>query len=497
MTGGEAAFEFREVTKTFGSVVANDGVSFSVRRKALHGVVGENGAGKSTIMKILYGMYEPSAGHLFVEGKAVRIANPQAALKLGIGMVHQHFMLVPTLSVWQNVILGTEDFFIRKKESIAKLESLCKEFGFTLDVRAPIERLTVGQQQQVELLKLLYRDSRILILDEPTAVLTPQETEALFKRLRALRDNGRTIVLITHKLKEILGFTETVTVMRRGKVVETVETSTLTEETLAEAIIGRARKPLADVRPPPRERVRLSAEHLTLGNALCDLSFQIREGEIVGIAGVEGNGQQELVETVAAARGDYAGKLVFEGRSMGDCDTYRLKQEGLAVIPPDRHKEAGVLDMCLTENFILGHHREPAVASRWALSPSRIRKSCSVAMDRFDVRPPNPDLQLGQLSGGNQQKLVLARELERETRLLVAAHPTRGVDVGAIEFIHGEILRRKASGAAVLLVSSELDELLALSDRILVLYQGRIQGEQKRGAFNECTLGRWMTGGTA
>lgn len=498
-----AAFSFSQITKTFGSLLANDSVSFEVRAQSVHGVVGENGAGKSTIMKILYGMYQADSGTVHVGDKPVRFDSPEQAIAAGIGMVHQHFMLVPTLTVWQNIVLGSEPFAWRPnaKSAMAQLTALQNEFGFSLNLTAVVGDLPVGLQQQVEILKLLYRKAQILIFDEPTAVLTPQEVDALIVRLRALRDQGKTIVFISHKLREILALTEAVTVLRQGKTVGTWQTTELNESLLAEKMIGRkmqalpSRKAWQDAPAVVETRdLRLTVDKHT---RLDGISLQVRPGEIVGVAGVDGNGQQELIEILARAREDYEGQVFWDSKPYSFVSPYRHKQLGLAVIPPDRHHEAVILDFDLRENMLLGHHRESDFARHRCLQWTEIEKRTRETVERFDVRPANPRAQMRGLSGGNQQKLVVGRELARSVRFLLAAHPTRGVDIGAIERIHTEILKLRDAGAAVLLFSSELEEILALSDRILVIYNGQIQGECRREATDEKKLGLWMVGGAA
>lgn len=498
-----SAFAFHDITKTFGSVVANRDVSFSVAAGTVHGVVGENGAGKSTIMKILYGMYAPDSGRIEVRDKTRKIARPQDAIALGIGMVHQHFMVVPTLKVWQNVVLGTEPgAFLREKTILAELSALQHEYGFSLDLELPVEALTVGQQQQVEILKLLHRKAEILILDEPTAVLSPQEVDQLLARLEVLVSRGCTIVLISHKLKEILRFTHAVTIMRQGKVVDTVPTGKLTENDLAEKIIGRKRQHLPERKSFPIDNPFLIEAHdLTLerpvGESLRKVNFSVRSGEILGVAGIEGNGQALLVECLAGVERGYTGSARICGKEIQRADPYALHQSELALIPSDRLQEAAILDFTAEENFALGHHRE-AFASRHGVIQKTSRRARAVkGIEDFDVRPPDPLAAFRQFSGGNQQKLVLARELARQVRTVVAAHPTRGVDIGAIERIHAELLALRDQGAAVLLLSSELDEILALADRIVVLNDGRVVGECRRKDATETQLGLWMTGGAA
>ncbi len=494
--------EFKDIYKRFGSIIANDHVSFSVQSNSIHGVVGENGAGKSTIMKILYGLIHPDSGEIWVRGKKTDIRNPIQAIEQGIGMVHQHFMLVQTLTVWENVILGHEGGFrIRVPKCIEQLETLQRSFGLSLDLRAKIGSLPLGHQQQVEILKLLYRKAKILILDEPTAVLTPQEVEILFDRLRNLRQSGHTLILITHKLSEILRFTENVTIMRDGKVVESGPTSTLTEHSLATKIVGRQLVPLSTTRKPPSSSVVLRLNSVKLvrnpgKKALDGVSMEIHGGEILGIAGVEGNGQSELVELLAHVNEKYEGSYCIDDKDVRERTTYALKQKELALIPSDRQSEGLVLNFTLLENMIIGHHREAQFTRGAFLSNTKMSSTGAVLLERFDVRPRILSARMSSLSGGNQQKAILARELSQDCRLVVAAHPTRGVDIGAIETIHSLLLSLRNNGVAIALISSELDEILALSDRIVVLFEGKIRGEVARSNAKIAELGLWMTGGT-
>ncbi|MEZ4750644.1 MAG: ATP-binding cassette domain-containing protein [Bdellovibrionota bacterium] len=392
---------------------------------------------------------------------------------------------------------------LNKAEILQKLTALQNQYGFSLNLEAKIEELAVGHQQQVEILKLLYREANILILDEPTAVLTPQEVDTLFEKMRALWKQGKTIVLITHKLREILRFTDTVTVMRGGRVVETVAAKDLDERSLAEKIVGRKLATLPARHSPPGKESVLQLAGLSVAGkygkpALDNVSFEIRRGEVVGIAGIEGNGQHELVEVLAGVNRNYSGSAKLLGKEYSEVAAYAAKQKGLSVIPPDRHREAVVLDFSLAENFILGHHREDCYGKRGYLSPKTLMSQADGLMNRFDVRPRNAELPMSALSGGNQQKCVVARELSQtRTDFLLAAHPTRGVDIGAIEFIHQVFLEERDKGAAILLISSELEELLSLSDRILVLYEGRVVGETTPQKTDEAQLGLWMTGASA
>lgn len=475
---------FQNISKRFGKTQANDQVSFSVERGQMHGIVGENGAGKSTIMKVFYGLYPADSGEIFFNGKEVHIKSPTDTIQLGVGMVHQHFMLVPTLSVWENVILGSEPEGIRlDKESILKnIASIQKEFGFKLELQAKIEDLPVGLQQQVEILKLLYRKVDTLILDEPTAVLTPQEVETLFAKLAELNKQGKTIIVITHKLREILKWTQSVTIMRQGKVVETVPTSSLTEELLAEKIIGRQKKPLPQANSLTKKDFPvLTMKNVSYKNKLKNLSLDVRPGEIVGIAGIDGNGQNEIVDLLAG---------------ITHLDTGMMhKPDNLAIIPPDRHSEGVVLEFSVSENAVFGLHRKERFGKFGRLSQRKVRLFTKLLLEEFDVRPRDPDVIFSTLSGGNQQKLVVGRESSKNAFCLIACHPTRGVDIGAIEFIHSHLIELKNKGVGILLISSELEEILALSDRVLVIYQGEIVGEKPASETTERELGLWMTGG--
>lgn len=469
--------------------------------KSIHGVVGENGAGKSTLMKILYGLYSPDEGEIWIRGRKRRIGSPHQAIELGIGMVHQHFMLIPTLTVWQNIILGHEPAnILHRKQILEELGGLQKSFGLSLDLESRIEELALGQQQQVEILKLLYRRADVLILDEPTAVLTPREVEILFEKLRSLWEKGHTICLITHKLREILKFTESVTILRDGKVVDSLPTSLLNEAMLAEKIVGRPVRNLPCIPKHARNETVLTIENLRVAKrrgrpALDRISLEVGSHEIVGIAGVEGNGQQELVEVLSRVQPQYEGLVTLMGSDVRENPTYFLKQEGLAVIPSDRHRDGLILAFSLRENLILGHHREARFTRGKFISLSKTVKESERLVERFDIRPQYLENHIVNFSGGNQQKAIAARELSTKVRFLVASHPTRGLDIGAIETIHALILSLREEGAAILLISSELDEILALADRILVLYEGRIVGETMREAATPALLGLWMTGG--
>jgi ABC-type uncharacterized transport system ATPase subunit len=497
------AVSMRHITRRFGPVVANDDVSLDLIPAEIHGLVGENGAGKSTLMRILYGLIAPDAGTIEVAGRPARIHRPADAMRLGLGMVHQHFMLVGPLTVAENVTLGREPRGLLGGYSPGAAEravaALAGRYGLPVDARARIETLSVGAQQRVEILKALYHGARVLILDEPTAVLTPHEVDDLFRVLRDLQAQGTTIVLITHKLAEVAALAQRVTVMRAGRVVGGGPIAELPVERMAELMVGRPIPPLhaRASRPPgpPLLAVRgLDALDDRGLQAVKHVSFEVHAGEIVGLAGVEGNGQHELVECLAGLRQAQRGEIVVGHR---DCTALSARERfaaGLAHIPSDRLRRGLVADMTLAENLVLGRHREPA-AGRGPLLPRRMLVSRAAGvLAEYDVRPAEPERLARQLSGGNQQKLIAARELTRGAAVVLAAHPTRGVDLGAVAFVHRQLLRERDAGRGVLLVSSELSEILALSDRIFVMYEGRLVHETTPASTDERTLGLYMTG---
>ncbi len=502
-----SAVELRGLTKRFGSVVANDGVNLRIRSGTIHGVIGENGAGKSTAMKMLYGIFPPDAGEIIVHGKTCVWESPADAIAAGIGMVHQHFMLAGPYTALDNILLGAEPVrlgVIDRRRARIRLESLAQQYGLAVDWDAAIEELPVGVQQRVEILKLLYRDARILILDEPTAVLTPQETNELFRNLKKLRDEGKTIILITHKLKEVMSFTDHVTVFRAGKVTGEMPTAQTNPQELANLMVGR--KVVLNINvSPAHARAELAMEVAALSlsgtvagsrHKLSDVSFSVKRGEIVGIAGVEGNGQSELLQAILHPREPLcrtSGTVRVLGEDVTHWDAREIRDLGVAVIPEDRQREGLLLERPVSENFLLGLQRSSAFSQAGLLNSKNLRAAATQAVEEYDVRPRDLAIPAGNLSGGNQQKLIVAREFQRKPRLLIAAQPTRGVDVGAIEFIHNRIVRARDEGAGVLLVSFELEDILTLSDRILVMYEGRIAAEFARGV-SERELGLKMAG---
>jgi general nucleoside transport system ATP-binding protein len=492
------------VVKRYGSVLANDGVDLSVERGEIHAVMGENGAGKSTLMSILYGLQQPDAGVIRLRGEETRFRSPLDAIAHGMGMVHQAFKLFNSLTVWENIVFGREPRrgpFIDRRAARATVAELAAARGLVVDPDAVLGRLSVGVRQRVEILKALYRDARILILDEPTAVLTPQERDGLFAVMRRLVGEERTILFVTHKLHEVMAITDRVTVLRDGRVVERMKTRETTARDIVRAMTGRSVSLRVDKAPAHPGPPLLEATDLTVaspsGRRLVDkASFAVRAGEIVGVAGVAGNGQTELVEALVGLRSLDGGGVRIGGRDVSAADVSARRDAGFAWIPEDRASVGSALPASAADNLAMGFHRAPPLARRGFIDGAAVVARARALIEKFGVRIVGPQAPAGSLSGGNLQKLVVARELSHEAPALIAEQPTRGVDVGATEFIHGRLVAERDAGRAVLLVSAELGEVLALSDRILVMYEGRILAETPQAEADEATLGLLMAGRT-
>jgi general nucleoside transport system ATP-binding protein len=502
MADERPVLELRGITKQFPGVLANDHVDFDLRRGEVHALLGENGAGKSTLMNILYGLYQPDEGQILVKGEPVRFHSPKDAINRGIGMVHQHFMLIPVMTVAENIVLANEPtragLLLDTNAADRRVRELSRSFNFAIDPDARVEEITVGQQQRVEILKALYRHADILILDEPTAVLTPQESNELFEILRTLTREGMSVIFITHKLNEVLEIADRITVVRRGKRIDTVDRQGATEEGLARMMVGRevllrVDKPASDPGDP-----LLTVDDLHVFDdrgleAVRGVSFEVRGGEIVGIAGVDGNGQTELIDAITGLRKAASGRVAVGGRNVTGATPSRILNSGLGHIPEDRQRRGLVLEFSLAENVALhDYDKAPGSRSGW-LFPRQLIRRARELLTQFDVRGGGPQTLASALSGGNQQKVVLAREIGRGPSVLIAAQPTRGLDVGAIEFVHRRLVEARDNGKAVLLVSLELDEIISLSDRTLVLYEGEIVA-QHGPDVTEDQLGIEMTG---
>ena len=477
------ALEMRGITKRYPGVVANDGIDLEVRPGEIHALLGENGAGKTTLMNILYGLARPDEGEILIDGSPVRIANPTDAIARGINMVHQHFMLVPVLTVAENILLGEETMagpiFIDRAEAKRRIVELGKQFGFEIDPDVKVGELSVGWQQRVEILKALYRNAKVLVLDEPTAVLTPQETDEIFAVLRRLAEEGHSIVFISHKLYEVLAIADRITVIRRGRVVGSRIPAETDEGDLAALMVGRDVQLVVDRGESHPGEVRLQVEGLKVrddrgSEVVRGVDFEIRAGEIFGIAGVAGNGQDELVEAIVGLRKPAAGSVRLDGRDVTNATTRQMTNLGTGYVPADRHRFGLVLSFSVADNLVLTDYYRPPYAHGIVRNDEAIEERGARAIAEYDVRTPSPDVMAGTLSGGNQQKLVVARELDGDLRLIVLDQPTRGLDVGSIEFIHRQAIKKRDAGTAVLLVSAELDEVLELSDRVAVMYRGQI-----------------------
>ncbi len=504
--GAPPALELRNIEKWFGTVHANNNVAFRVERGTIHGIVGENGAGKSTLMSIVYGYYQADRGEIFINGAAAAIRGPQHAIARGIGMVHQHFMLVDTFTVLENVVLGVESGMMLRSsltDALTELERLERDYNLEIDADAIVGDLPVGIQQRVEILKALYRGAETLILDEPTGVLTPQEVAHLFRILRALREQGKTIILITHKLREIMALTDRVTVMRQGKVVANLETAETTREELAAQMVGRTVLLRVEKTKATPGASLLEVEGLNVDDSngvarVKDVSFTVRAGEIVGIAGVAGNGQSELLEALAGLRPTRSGRVALKGHAVegsGRAGVARdVRGMGLGHVPEDRQRMGLITAFEASESGILGYHRDERYNGPIFLRHHAVVADVRRQMEEYDVRPVAPRLRTASFSGGNQQKIVLGRELDRHPDVLLVGQPTRGVDIGAIEFIHKRLIAMRDAGTAILLVSVELDEIMSLSDRILVMFNGEIVGELQQEEATEQALGLMMAG---
>ncbi len=498
----DLVLEMRDIRKEFPGVVANDKVSFDVRRGEVHALLGENGAGKSTLMNILYGLYRPDGGEIRLNGKPVTFSSAREAIQAGIGMVHQHFMLIPVMTVAENIVLGTEPrkgILLDERVADRRVADMAKTFRFEVDPEALVQDISVGQQQRVEIMKVLYRNADILILDEPTAVLTPQEASDLFEILRTLRREGLSIIFISHKLNEVLEIADRITVLRRGKTIETVPHAGATEASLARAMVGRDVLLRVDKGAPEIGDVLLEVEDLHVLDdrgieKVRGVSFEVRAGEIVGIAGVDGNGQTELIDALTGLQKIESGSVNIAGHRLSHTSAREALDAGIGHIPEDRQRRGLVLEFTIAENIALHDYAKPPDA-RWGwLFPARMVGRARRLIEDFDVRGGGPSTRAGALSGGNQQKLVAAREVDRDPKVLIAAQPTRGLDVGAIEYLHRRLVSERDEGRAILLVSLELEEILSLSDRIFVLFEGTFVGEHT-GDVSEEQIGLEMLGG--
>ncbi|MBP3967452.1 ABC transporter ATP-binding protein [Bacillus sp. WL1] len=500
----EYVIEMNNITKVFPGIVANDDITLQVKQGEIHALLGENGAGKSTLMNVLFGLYQPEQGEIKIKGNPVKITNPNIANDLGIGMVHQHFMLVHNFTVTENIILGNEpkkNGKIAVEEAAKEIKQLSEQYGLAVDPHAKIEDISVGMQQRVEILKTLYRGAEILIFDEPTAVLTPQEIHELIQIMKKLVQEGKSIILITHKLKEIMEVCDRCTIIRKGKGIGTVDVAETDEHKLAELMVGRqVNFKTEKIEAKPMEEV-LSIANLIVHDtrklpAVKGLDLTVRAGEIVGIAGIDGNGQSELIEAITGLRKVESGSIAIKGKEITNWPVRRITEEGIGHIPEDRHKHGLVLDFSVRDNIVLQTYYKNPFSKKGILNFSKITEKAKALIEQFDVRTPGEHTLARALSGGNQQKAIIAREVDRNPDLLIAAQPTRGLDVGAIEFIHKKLIEQRDNGKAVLLLSLELDEILNVSDRVAVIYEGKIVAIVDAKETNEQQLGLLMAGGT-
>lgn len=501
----EYVIEMNHIRKEFPGIVANDDITLQLKKGEIHALLGENGAGKSTLMSVLFGLYQPEAGEIRKDGKVVKINSPNDATALGIGMVHQHFKLIDVFTVLDNIILGAETTdkfgFLKKKEARKKVLELSEKYGLKVDIDAKVEDITVGMQQRVEILKMLYRDNEILIFDEPTAVLTPQEIDELMETMRGFAKEGKSILFITHKLNEIMAVADRVTVLRKGKYIGTVNTKDVTKQELSNMMVGRpVQLEVQKKAAQPKETV-LKVENLTVpskmskNDAVKNVSFDVRAGEIVCIAGIDGNGQSELVYGLTGLEKVSGGKIELCGKDITAASIRKKSEAGMSHIPEDRHKHGLVLDYSLEQNMVLQKYRDPKFQNHGFIKFGEIRKYAEGLIESYDVRSGQGPITVSRsMSGGNQQKAIIAREIDRDQPLIIAVQPTRGLDVGAIEYIHGQLVAERDKGKGVLLVSLELDEVMSLSDRILVMYEGEIVGELDPNKTDANELGLYMSG---
>ncbi|MBE3576514.1 MAG: ABC transporter ATP-binding protein [Limnochordales bacterium] len=499
----QPVLELQQIVKQFPGVLANDHVDLDLYKGEILAILGENGAGKTTLMNVLYGLLAPDSGTIKVRGKPVRFNSPADAINLGIGMVHQHFMLIPVMTVTENVMLGREEvrhrYFLDREKAAARIRSISEKYGLAVDPEALVGELPVGIQQRVEIIKLLYREADILILDEPTAVLTPQEVKELFTILKSLAAAGHSLIFITHKLKEALELADRITVLRRGRVVGTVRPAEATEDKLAEMMVGREVELTVEKAPARPAEPVLQVEDLWVAGeqgrpVVRGVSLTVRAGEIVGIAGVQGNGQTEFMESLFGLRPPLAGKVFFLGRDVTGYPPRQRTEMGMGYVPEDRQRDGLILPFAIEDNLILNTYYQPPVARRGWLNRQAIRERAEKLSEMFDIRAGSVLAPVSSLSGGNQQKVIMARELSRQIRLLLALQPTRGLDVGSIEYIHRRIVQARDAGCAILFVSTELDEILALSDRIVVFFRGKVVGEMSAAGADREKLGLLMAG---
>lgn len=498
------AIEMQDIVKQFGEFRANDGINLAVEKGSIHALLGENGAGKSTLMNILSGLLEPTSGRILIDGQEVKMANPTVANKLGIGMVHQHFMLIQDFTVTENIILGSEPKragVIDRVQAEKEINELSKKYGLEVDANARVQDISIGMQQRVEILKTLYRGADILIFDEPTAVLTPQEIEELIAIMRSLTQEGKSIILITHKLDEIKAVAQECTVIRRGKSIDTVAVAVVSEQELADMMVGRSVSFKTMKEPSHPLEAVLSIDHLIVKEsrgleAVKDLSLVVRAGEVVGIAGIDGNGQSELIQALTGLRKIESGSIKLKGQEIANLRPRKITESEVGHVPEDRHKLGLILEMSVAENIALQTYYHQPLSKNGFLNYEEINRSARKLIDEFDVRTTNELISVKSLSGGNQQKAIIAREINRNPELLIVAQPTRGLDVGAIEYIHKRLIEQRDKGKAVLLISFELDEILNVSDRIAVMHDGQISGVVLPEETSQQELGLLMAGAT-